>query len=208
MSSADRVYITPMPVRIWHWINALGIVTLCLTGIQLRFPEYFNLFGGYKSAVWLHNTAGLTVTAFYVFWFAYYLLAGKLFKLYVISIDDIKCGLFRQAKFYFYDFFKGGPNPHVVTPDAKFNPLQKTAYMAIMFGLVPVIIVTGILLLNVAPLRDWIILVGGIKIVDALHFIVGAAFAAFLFVHVYLATMGPTLIEHFKPMWHGWEDHH
>ena len=37
MKHKEMVYMTPMPVRIWHWLNAFGIVTLCATGLQIRF---------------------------------------------------------------------------------------------------------------------------------------------------------------------------
>ena len=57
-----QIYLTPTPVRIWHWLNAFGIVTLCITGLQFRFPEYVNIFGTYKAAIKLHNTAGVTVS--------------------------------------------------------------------------------------------------------------------------------------------------
>jgi len=35
-SRHDETYIKHLPVRIWHWINALGFVLLILTGVQLR----------------------------------------------------------------------------------------------------------------------------------------------------------------------------
>ena len=40
MKHKEMVYMTPMPVRIWHWLNAVGIVTLCVTGLQIRFPDH------------------------------------------------------------------------------------------------------------------------------------------------------------------------
>jgi len=207
----EYIYLTPMPVRIWHWINALGIVTLCVTGIQIRFPEYVNIFGTYKAAIALHNTAGITVSIFYAVWLGYYLVVkGNLFKLYVPNTYDIKMGIFRQVLFYFYHFFKGGPSPHHATPDDKFNPMQKVAYMGLMLVLMPLVIITGILILNVAPLREMIMLLGGLKILVSAHFLIACCFCAFLFVHIYLATMGHTMLAHFKPMWDGWEEvkHH
>ena len=33
----QRIYVHPLPVRIWHWINALGFVAMILTGIQIRY---------------------------------------------------------------------------------------------------------------------------------------------------------------------------
>ena len=44
-----------MPIRIWHWLNAFGIVTFCVTGFQIRFPDYINIFGAYKAAIRLQN---------------------------------------------------------------------------------------------------------------------------------------------------------
>ena len=34
-----RLYINPLPVRIWHWLHAMGFVTLILTGIQIRYTN-------------------------------------------------------------------------------------------------------------------------------------------------------------------------
>ena len=70
----EKIYFTPTPVRIWHWLNAFGIVTLCITGVQIRFPEYANIFGTYKAAISLHNTAGVIVSISFFLWFFYYLL--------------------------------------------------------------------------------------------------------------------------------------
>ena len=32
-----RLYVHPLPVRIWHWINALSFVLMIVTGIQIRY---------------------------------------------------------------------------------------------------------------------------------------------------------------------------
>jgi len=32
-----RIYVHPLPVRIWHWLNATGFVAMILTGIQIRY---------------------------------------------------------------------------------------------------------------------------------------------------------------------------
>jgi len=204
----EYIYLTPMPGRIWHWLNALGIVTLCVTGAQIRFPEHVNVFGSYKSAIELHNTAGIVVAVSYVLWLLYYgLVARTLVKLYVPNLNDLKSGLFRQALFYFFQYFIGGyPNPHHTTPENKFNPLQKSTYLAIMLVLIPLVVLTGFMLLNVAPLRELIVLMGGLRVLVSSHFLIACSFNAFLFAHIYLATLGHTPFAHFKPMWHGWEE--
>jgi len=202
-----RVYLQPTPVRIWHWLNAFGIITLGVSGAQIRFPEYLNIFGSYKSAILLHNTAGILVAVSFSLWFFYYTcVARKMTRLYVPSREDLRHGLLRQAVFYFFNYFQGKPNPHHPTPENKFNPLQKSAYLGIMFVLVPMVSLTGILLMNVAPLRDLVLMVGGLKILVALHFLLACSLFAFLFTHVYLATLGRTPLAYVKPMWTGWEE--
>ncbi len=201
------IYLQPTPVRIWHWLNAFGIVTLCVTGAQIRFPENANIFGTYKAAIELHNTAGIVVGISFILWIFYYLFVARtLAQLYVPNMGDIKSGIFRQALFYFFNYFRGKPNPHHTTPDNKFNPMQKAAYLVIMMALVPLVIVTGILLLNIEPLRNTLLLIGGLKILVGVHFLLACSLCAFLFTHVYLATLGHTPFAHFVPMWTGWEE--
>ncbi|MBC7963910.1 MAG: cytochrome b/b6 domain-containing protein [Steroidobacteraceae bacterium] len=206
MKQTEYIYLTPMPVRIWHWLNAFGIVTLIITGINIRFPDILNIFGTYKAAIRLHNTAGVVVSISYTLWLIYYLfIAGTLAKLYIPTFNDIKTGIIRQVFFYFFQYFKGGPNPHHGTPDNKFNPMQKAAYLVIMLVLLPLVIFSGALLMYVAPLREVILVVGGIKTLVGAHFLIACCFCAFLFVHIYLATLGHTPLAYFKPMWDGWE---
>lgn len=208
MELREKIYLTPTPVRVWHWLNAFGIVTLCLTGAEIRFPEYVSILGGYKAAVRVHNAAGVVVTLSYALWFVYYaFVARKLVRLYVPTVGDVRQGMIRQAFYYFYHFFRGtGANPHHATPEDKFNPLQKSAYAAVMFVLTPLVIVTGVLIMNVEPLRAGVALFGGLKVVTAAHWLLACAFCAFLIAHVYLATLGHTPFAHFKPMWTGWEE--
>lgn len=207
MKETERIYLNPLPVRIWHWVNALGFVILALTGLQIRFSDHVNIFGAYSMAIQLHNIAGFVVSASYLFWLGYYLFVSRtLGKLYIPTLEEIRSGLFRQAKYYAFDYFLGRPNPHQITPENKFNPLQKTAYLVIMAILLPLEILSGLLLMNVTPLRGIIDLVGGIKILVSIHFLLACSFCSFIFVHIYLATLGHTPLAHFKAMWYGWEE--
>ena len=207
MARDKRIYLQPTPVRIWHWLNALGIVTLCLTGAQIRFPEYINIFGTYKGAIVLHNTAGIVVSVSFLLWLGYYLLVARtLVRLYVPNLEDVQTGLLRQAKYYFLTYFLGHEAPYHPSPQSKFNPMQKSAYLVIMMVLVPLVILSGILLLNAAPLRSFVLMVGGLKLLVGTHFLLACALCAFLFTHIYLATLGHTPFAHFKPMLTGWEE--
>lgn len=204
--SSKMVYLQPIPVRIWHWLNALGIVTLCISGAQIRFPEYVTVLGSYRSAIMLHNTAGIVVALSFSIWFFYYkFVSDTMAEIYIPKASDLSTGLFRQVIFYFFAYFFGAPNPHHATPESKFNPLQKSAYLAIMFVLMPFVSLTGILLMNMGPMREIVMVIGGLKILVAVHFLLACSLCAFIFTHVYLATLGATPLAYFKPMWTGWE---
>src|SRR6056297_2641409 len=199
MTEKKKIYLQPTPVRIWHWLNALGIVTLTVSGAQIRFPDYISILGSFKAAIYLHNTAGFIVAISFSLWFFYYMfVARNMANLYVPKLADFKTGLARQAKFYFLTYFLGWENPHHPTPENKFNPMQKSAYLAIMFVLVPLISLTGIALTNVAFLRDFVVMNGGLKILMSIHFLLACSLCAFLFTHVYLATLGHTFFAYFK----------
>lgn len=207
MNTSERIYLNPLPIRIWHWLNALGFIILILTGLQIRFPEYLAIFGAYRTAIILHNATGIGIAACYLLWLGYYLFVSRtLGKLYIPTLEEIHSGLFRQAKYYAFDYFLGRPNPHQITPENKFNPMQKTVYLVIMAILLPLEILSGLLLMNVTPLRGIIDLVGGIKILVSVHFLLACSFCSFIFVHIYLATLGHTPLAHFKAMWCGWEE--
>jgi len=203
----EKIYLYPTPLRIWHWLHAFSIITLIVTGAELRFPEYVQLLGNYKASVRVHNAAGVVVGVSFVVWFIYYaFMKRNLFSIYIPSKEDIRHGMVRQALFYGFQYFRGEPNPHQVTLDNKFNALQKMAYMAVMLLLVPLVVVTGVLLMNVAPLRDMVLAIGGLNFLIGLHWLLACAFLAFLVVHLYLSTLGHTPWAHFIPIWTGWEE--
>jgi thiosulfate reductase cytochrome b subunit len=200
------VLMQPTPIRIWHWINALSVVTLCLTGAQIRFPDVVDLFGSYQSTVYLHNTAGLTLAVFMAFWTIYYVaISHSIGRIYFPTAEDLKHGLVRQAFYYFFNYFRGKPNPFHATPENKFNALQKIAYLVIMFFFMPMVSFTGVLLLDIQPMRTMMFTLGGVKLIDGIHFLSACCLCAFVFTHFYLTTLGPTPLSEIRTMWSGFE---
>jgi len=206
--SDTKIYLHPLPVRIWHWIHAFGIVLLVITGIQLHLPGVVKIFGSLKTAVSIHNFCGFVVLADYVLWLSYYIISGKLVKIYVPPKAELIRGLPQQALFYLYKYFKGEPSPFVPCEDEKFNSLQKCAYCFIMFVLLPLQIISGVMLYNIKGFKPIMDLVGGVQVVDALHLLTSYCFISFLFVHLYLCTLGHTFSAHFKAMIYGYEEVH
>lgn len=206
MKTEKMIYIHPAPVRVWHWVNAAGFILLIITGLQLRFLETFNFFT-MEDAVKIHNYVGFVVIGAYGLWVSFYFGTMKI-KIYFPNPRTFVPDAIRQIRYYGHGIFKGDPNPHVMTPDNKFNALQQKAYLGLMFVLLPAQMITGLFLWRVKRFESYIELLGGIKIVDTIHVLLFFFFATFMLVHFYLATLGHTPFAHFKAMFTGYEEHH
>jgi thiosulfate reductase cytochrome b subunit len=206
MGDDKLMYVHPAPVRVWHWVNAVGFIILIITGIQIRFAEIVDWFS-LEEAIQLHNYVGFVVIAVYGLWVSYYFGTMKI-KLYFPNPRTFVPNAIKQLKYYGAGIFRGEPNPHQMTPDNKFNALQKNAYVGIMFVFLPAQMITGLFLWRVKRFENYIDLIGGIKIVSSIHVLLFFFFVAFLFVHIYLATLGHTPWAHFKAMFTGYEEHH
>jgi len=200
-----KIYLHPLPVRIWHWINAVSFIVLIVTGLQIRYRELLGIMT-FRDAVDIHNAAGFVVLFNFVLWLVFYIVTGKI-KIYIppLNLKKFILGSIRQARYYGYGIFLGEENPHHSSPDNKFNPLQQMAYLAIMLLLLPLQIVSGLMLWDVKMFAGWINFAGGLKMVDTVHVLLFLFFTSFLFVHVYLATLGHTATEHIKAMFTGYE---
>jgi acetoin utilization deacetylase AcuC-like enzyme/thiosulfate reductase cytochrome b subunit len=200
----SRLYLYPLPLRVWHWVNAFIIMVLIITGIPLRFSGV-EIFLTYRQTVLAHKYFGFALTASFLFWLIYYLLWGGIKKHYLVRLDDMK-GMPRQALYYAYTIFTKGRNPFTPSPEAKFNPLQKVAYVSVMFIFTPLIVATGILFSDVTFFLSVIKAMGGIRMLDALHVATGYVFLVYIFVHVYMSTLGPSPCSHIKTMITGYEE--
>jgi len=205
-SVADPLYINPLPVRIWHWINALGFVLLVLTGVQLRYLDLFQLVS-FEMAVKLHNWVGFTVIANYFIWLGFYLFSDKISNYHpVMDAKDFIRNYFLQVRYYSYGIFKGEHSPHHVQPYDKFNPMQRMTYQLVMLVAVPVQFITGVMMWNVTGFQKWIDLVGGIRVVDTIHVLCFIFFVFFILVHAYMGALGQKPSTHYKEMLTGYQE--
>jgi thiosulfate reductase cytochrome b subunit len=199
-----RLWLHPFTLRIWHWFNTVLILLLIITGIQLRAPGV-EVFSGYRTAVVVHKATGFIMALSFLFWLLYSLTRRKVIKQYMIHLSDIT-GLVKQGKYYAFGVFRGWKNPFHATPEAKFNPLQKVSYISIQFIFTPIIVVTGIFFSDILFFGGAIGSIGGIRTLDAIHVVVAYIFVAYLFVHIYMATVGRSPLTHIKAMFTGYEE--
>ena len=202
----NKLYVNPLPVRIWHWINAFGFVLLILTGLQIRYVGQMDLLDFRTAVVW-HNWIGFALIANFFVWLGFYLFTDKI-KVYHPELSPTKYfrSSFRQMQFYGYGIFRGEPNPHHVSVYRKFNPLQSMMYQIVMMILVPVQFFTGVLLWDVARFSSIVEALGGVRIVDTIHVLIFIFFCGFIFAHIYLLSLGHTPSAHFKAMITGYEE--
>lgn len=201
-----KLYIHPLPLRIWHWTNALGMILLVLTGIQMRYVDLFNLVS-YKTAVAIHNYTGFVVIANFFLWLLFHLFTAEA-RNYHAELSPMKMfkGCLNQLLYYSYGMFKGRENPFVIAKYKKFNPLQGLTYQMVMFFFVPLQIVTGLLLWDIHRFQAIIDCVGGVRVVDTVHVLIFTVIACYIPFHAYLATLGRTPMEHIRAMITGWEE--
>ena len=201
-----KIYLHPLPIRIWHWINAVGMILLIFTGLQIRYAGLLDVIS-FKNAVNLHNWVGFLIGANFLLWLFYYLFSDRI-QVYQPELNPRKYlpAMFRQVYFYAFGILKGVRNPYRVTPMAKFNPMQAMTYQIVMLVLLPLQFYTGVLLWDVTGFAGQIDLLGGIRIISTAHTLLSIAFVGFLLSHLYLISLGHTIGAHTKGMITGYED--
>jgi Thiosulfate reductase cytochrome B subunit (membrane anchoring protein) len=202
----SKVYVNPLPVRIWHWANAILFLVLIVTGVQIRYLGSIDLMS-FRTAVVVHNWVAFALIGNFFIWLLFYLFSDKN-TAYHPEFNLLKQAResFAQAQYYGWGMFKGERSPHRIDPYHKFNPLQRTLYQILMFFLLPAQFVTGLLMWDVKRFSGFIDMIGGLRVVDTVHVLIFIFFVFYLLIHPYLATLGHTPTAHIKAMITGYED--
>lgn len=199
----DQVYLYPLWVRFWHMSNLITFLALMLTGLSLQYSSIEYPVIPFNISVTVHNIAGIALIVFYSFY-----LVGNRFtsngSYYQFKLKGLPKRVMKQFRYYSFGIFKKESAPYPISKKRKFNPLQKLSYVAVMYFLMPLVIVTGVALFFPDLIPDQIIGFSGIHLIDLLHIFVGFALSIFMVVHVYFCTIGKTPTANFKSMINGW----
>lgn len=177
--------------RFWHWAQALMILFLLLTGLEMH--GLFVLFG-FGFAVENHNIVGFVWTGLVVLIYTWILTTGE-WQQYFPSFKGVKGTL----RFYLYGVFKGEKHPHQMSVQEKFNPLQRLSYIAILFGLLPLQVISGCAFFFFPELRAMGI-IDHVDYIALLHTLNAYALLSFVLIHLYMITFGDKLTSHIKAM--------
>lgn len=185
------MYLYPKWIRIWHLINALLFIILIMTGLSMHYTDKQNAayMVGFAKAVRWHNFAAIILTANYVFY-----ILGNAFTsngdFYRFERKNLIKDLVTQMKFYSWGMFKGEKHPFPVTENRKFNPLQKFSYVLAMYAGMPLLIISGFVLLFPDIAIKNILGVNGLVLNDVIHVSMGFLLSIFMLIHIYTCTLG------------------
>lgn len=207
MTLAQKIYFYPVWLRIWHGFNALGILVLIITGISMQSSVEASQIISFNWIINLHNIAGIMVTLSYFVYFIGNLVTPN-GKFYIVKPKGFLKRPIQQATYYAWGMFHGAKPPYPISEKRKFNPLQKYAYIAVMYIALPVVIVTGFALLFPEIIIDQIYAFSGVFVTAIFHSAMGFFISIFLIVHLYIASIGKSPIENFKSIITGWHQVH
>jgi thiosulfate reductase cytochrome b subunit len=200
--------------RIWHWINALTVFVMLMTGMMISNAHpmlYWGNYGANFDQPWLHvprfpgwltipSDYNLALARHWHLFFAWIFAFGFLAYLVVILVNrhftrDLAFRKGELAPSHLWHDVKDHARLKWPTGEAalRYNVLQKIAYNGTLFVLIPLLIITGLGLSPgfnaVLPIPD---LFGGRSTTRSLHFIAAGGIALFIAVHLALVILaGP-----------------
>lgn len=192
------VYVYEVPVRLWHWVNALAIMVLCITGVFIGSPPpsmqiaeatHQFVFGYIRFA---HFAAGMILTFGFLGRFYWSFVgnhhARQLFRLPLLN-KHWWSEIWFEVRWYL--FLEREPKKYV-----GHNPLAQAAMFFFMTLGITFMIVTGFALYAEGAgqgslpdtLFGWLIpLVGNSQTVHSLHHLGMWSIVIFVIIHIYVA---------------------
>lgn len=201
MSKFKIVYIYKAYTRFWHWMQALLILILAITGFEINGA--YKIFG-YQKAVEIHNFAGISLIVLIIFTIFWHFTTGE-WTQYLPTRKNLKA----QINYYITGIFRNAPHPTRKTILSKLNPLQRLTYLGLKLILIPVMVISGIIyFLYRFPVGGEIktLNLDSIEPIALLHTFGAFLLIAFIIIHIYLTTTGHTITSNIRAMITGWEE--
>jgi Ni/Fe-hydrogenase b-type cytochrome subunit len=206
-----------LPTRLWHWINALTVFVMLMSGLMIfnAHPRlYWGQYGANFDHPWLHfgsrpfpgwatipSTYNLAAARRWHLAFAWLLVAGLLLFLVTSLMNrhaqrDLAPTREQIRPSHIWHDIREHARLRFPTGDAalRYNILQKLSYVGVIFVLLPLMTLTG---LTMSPGMDaawpWLLdLFGGRQSARSIHFICAMLLVAFIAVHLLMVMLaGP-----------------
>jgi thiosulfate reductase cytochrome b subunit len=200
LRGVSKVIIHPLTVRITHWLNALAMIIMIMSGWRIynsepifpfSFPIGLTLGGSFDGSVDIHNEDGLAGALQWHFAGMWLLAINGL----VYLAYGILSGHFRRA------FLPVGPGavfrdalaalqfrlPHRL---GAYNAVQKALYLGVLAAGV-IMVLSGLAIWKPGQFQELAWLFGGFDVARVIHFLGMAAIVLFLVVHIALVIIVP-----------------
>ena len=199
-----EVYMYTMYERLWHWLQTAVILILLFTGLIIHRPETFGIFS-FPFVVQVHNVMAFLLVANAALALFYNLASGDI-KRFLPEPHGFFNQAIMQAKFYLQGIFQGADHPFEKSKEQRLNPLQQITYFGLLNVLLPLQVITGALMWGMQRWPDVAARINGLTVVAPIHTLVSWMLAAFIVMHVYLTTTGPTVTSGVRSMVMGWDE--
>jgi thiosulfate reductase cytochrome b subunit len=194
----DRTPIHALFVRIFHWLNAMGIVIMIMSGWRIynasplfdfNFPAVLTLGGWLGGAIRWHFAAMWLLVINFLVYLIVGLVSGhfrrRFFPLTPKSlITDFTQALKRKL-------------PHSATT---YNAVQKASYIGVLLAIL-ITILSGMVVWKPVQAQALGALIGGYEGARLVHFLGMTAISAFIIMHLALVLIVPSTL---LPMLRGW----
>jgi Ni/Fe-hydrogenase b-type cytochrome subunit len=200
----ERVHMYDAYERMWHWLQALAILTLLFTGLIIHKPQFFGMFS-FPYVVNVHNVLGFILLINAALALFYHLASGQI-RQYLPEPKNFFRRAMSQAMYYSKGIFAGDAHPLEKTKANKLNPLQQITYLGILNILLPAQIITGVLIWGLQRWPNIAAELGGLPALAMVHTLLAWTFATFIVMHVYLTTTGHSPTAGIKSMIGGWDE--
>jgi len=202
---SEKLYLYPVWLRIWHGINALGIILLIITGLSMQFGNIDYPLIPFKTSVYIHNFCGILVSIGYLVFVVGNFVSDNGIH-YRFKIRGLYTRFYKQIMYYISGYFKDEPKPYPISEESKFNPLQRVSYAIAMYVLVPIVVITGIGLLYPEFIVEIVLGISGIQLTAVAHGVMGFFISFFLIIHLYVASIGKHPLKNYKSIITGYHE--
>jgi thiosulfate reductase cytochrome b subunit len=182
----------PFIVRATHWINAIAVVIMILSGWQIynasplfpfAFPAWMTLGGWLGGAIQWHFAAMWLLMANGALYLAYGIASGRMrTRFFPIRPREVLRDL--------AEAFRGKLAHDDI---AHYNGVQRLFYVGVIAALI-LVVLSGLAMWKPVQLSWLVALFGGFQGARLVHFLAMAAIVGFLFVHVVMALLVPKTI--------------
>ncbi len=219
-----------LSTRLWHWLNALALIILLMSGLMIfnAHPRlYWGEYGANPDAAWLEigDMSGIAFPGWMTIPSAYSLADARLWHLafaWVLLIGvplylvwslvnghlrrDLALSREEMRPSHLWHDIKQHARLSLPTGAAalRYNVLQKGAYLGVLLVLLPLVVLTGLAMAPaydaIVPFSSWF---GGRHSARSIHFLCAGAFALFIVAHLVMVLLaGP--VNEIRSMITGW----